>query len=109
MFNYNSISLATDEELRTLIINALEEQERRRIEKTQQRKNWVKVKIHAYLTHPNASTLFVGERTIVSLFNKNTGVLIGTSYPIHGDVFDRDVGIAVAYAKAMGETVPDFI
>ena len=109
MFNYTSISLATDEELRTLIINIYEEQERRRAEKARQRENWVTAKVHAYMAHPNAEAIFVGNRTIVSLFNKNTGVLIGTSYPIHGDVFDRDVGIAVAYAKAMGETIPDFI
>ena len=109
MFNYNSISLATDEELRTLIIKICEEQERRKIEEARLRENWVKAKVHAYLTHPNANCLFVGNRTIVSLYSRNTGTLLGTSYPIHGDVPNRDVGIAVAYAKAMGETIPDFI
>lgn len=109
MFNYNSISLATDEELRTLLINIHEELGQRRAEKARQREYWVKAKVRAYMAHPNADAIFVGNRTIVSLFNKNTGVLIGTSYPIHGDVFDRDVGIAVAYAKAMGEAIPDFI
>lgn len=109
MFTYANISRFSDEELRTLALNIVKEQERRRIEKAQERENWVKVKVRAYMAHPNADAIFVGNRTIVSLYSRDIGVLIGTSYPIHGDVFDRDVGIAVAYAKAMGETIPDFI
>ena len=34
---------------------------------------------------------------------------IGVAAPRHGDKYDRKTGIAVAYAKAMGEAVPDYI
>ena len=34
---------------------------------------------------------------------------ITTSAPRHGDKYDRKTGIAVAYAKMRGETVPDYI
>lgn len=34
---------------------------------------------------------------------------IGIAAPRHGDKYDRKTGIAVAYAKAMGEAVPDYI
>ena len=34
---------------------------------------------------------------------------MGTARPVHGDKFDKAVGIAVAYAKAIGIQVPDYI
>lgn len=39
----------------------------------------------------------------------NTDDDIGVAAPRHGDKYDRKTGIAVAYAKAMGEAVPDYI
>ena len=50
-------------------------------------------------------------KTAISLrdFNRNTGMHMATARPVHGDTFDRAVGVAVAYAKAIGMTIPDFI
>lgn len=39
----------------------------------------------------------------------DTDDYIGVAAPRHGDKYDRKTGIAVAYAKAMGEAVPDYI
>ena len=39
----------------------------------------------------------------------NTDDDVGVAAPRHDDKYDRKTGIAVAYAKAMGEAVPDYI
>ena len=47
--------------------------------------------------------------TIVAAAHRGWSIGIGKSTPINGDVFDLNTGIAVAYAKALGEKIPDFI
>ena len=45
----------------------------------------------------------------MATYSRYDGMKIGTAYPINGDAYDHDIGIAVAYAKAMGERIPDYI
>ena len=47
--------------------------------------------------------------TIVAVAYRGWSISIGKSTPVYGDKFDLNTGIAVAYAKALGEQVPDFI
>jgi hypothetical protein len=51
----------------------------------------------------------VGDTTVVAVYARNTGMHIGTAKPVHGDVFNREVGLAVAYAKAFDTVIPDYI
>ena len=52
----------------------------------------------------NVHTGFMGNITAVELYGE-----IGISKPSHGDKYDRKTGIAVAYAKASGADIPDYI
>ena len=61
------------------------------------------------MAHPYAAIRISEKRTIVAIYNRYDGVKIGTAYPINGDVYDYETGVAVAYAKALGETIPDYI
>ena len=70
------------------------------------RKEWIEEHWLAVMAHPNAAIKFVGNRTIVAIYDRHDGVRVGTAYPINGDVYNCEIGIAVAYAKAMGEPIP---
>lgn len=50
----------------------------------------------------------VGETVVIALAWMGN-VKIATATPIKGDKFDLRTGIAVAYAKACGERIPDYI
>ena len=50
----------------------------------------------------------VGETVVVAIW-KNCSVHMAKTHPIKGDEFDMDTGVAVAYCKAVGMPVPDFI
>ena len=104
-----SLTNLTDAELSHLMEECHTEQKQREERKTVKRKKWVKSYFNDYLCHPNASTIQIGDTTIVAAYESDPGMHIGTAKPTHGDVFDKEVGIAVAYAKAFGTIVPDFI
>ena len=74
-----------------------------------ERQRWVDGYYYAFLNHPNATSIQVGDTTIVAVYARNTGMHIGTAKPVHGDVFNREVGLAVAYAKAFDTVIPDYI
>lgn len=98
-----SLSNLTDSDLFRLAVECMMEQERR------ERQKWVDGYYYAFLSHPNATSIQVGDTTVVAVYARNTGMHIGTAKPVHGDVFNREVGIAVAYAKAFGDTIPNYI
>lgn len=50
----------------------------------------------------------VGETVIVAVL-KYGSIHMAKTHPINDDVFDMETGVAVAYTKAMGLRVPDFI
>ena len=107
----NSFSLTnlTDTELSHLMSECRTEQKRREERRAAERQKWVDGYYYAFLNHPNATAIQVGDTTVVAVYARNTGMHIGTAKPVHGDVFNREVGLAVAYAKAFDTIIPDFI
>jgi hypothetical protein len=98
----------TDEHLEA-ISNEIQRVRSQRIKRRNLRKNWITAKNIGYFEHPNATTKTLGDLVIVTLYNRNSGCHIGTARPVEGDTFDKATGIAVAFAKACGETIPDYI
>ena len=111
MKTINSFSLSnlTDSDLSRLATECTMERERRERKRKEERQKWVDGYYYAFLYHPNATAIQVGDTTVVAVYGRNTGMHIGTAKRVHGDVFNREVGLAVAYAKAFGDTIPDFI
>ena len=108
-FTTFSLSNLTDTDVMKLFEERTLELARREEAKTKRRKDWIQSHYWAFVGHPNASIQVIGKRTILALYSRYDGVKIGSAYPINGDVYDEVTGIAVAYAKAMGERIPDYI
>lgn len=104
-----SLTNLTDADLSRLLIECGLEQARREERRTAERQKWIDGYYYAFLNHPNATAIQVGDTTVVAVYARNTGMHIGTAKPVHGDVFNREVGLAVAYAKAFDTIIPDFI
>ena len=107
--NSFALSKLTDSDLSRLLIECGREQARREERRATERQKWVDGYYYAFLNHPNATSIQVGDTTIVAVYARNTGMHIGTAKPVHGDVFNREVGLAVAYAKAFDTVIPDYI
>ena len=108
------LSELTDADLLTLMSNISEERgrrerERRERKRKEERQKWINHYCYRFLSHPNATSIQVNETIVVAFYERNTGMHISTAKPIQGDVFDMEVGVAVAFAKALGDTIPDFI
>lgn len=108
------LSELTDADLLALMSNISEERgrrehERRERKRKEERQKWVNHYWYCFLSHPNATSIQVNETIVVAFYERNTGMHISTAKPIQGDVFDMEVGVAVAFAKALGDTIPDFI
>ena len=104
-----SITNLTDSDISRLLEECQHELERREQHRTTERKRWIESCYYGFLSHPNASFIQRGDVIVVAVYSRTKGVVIGTARPVHGDKFDRAVGIAVAYAKTIGVTVPDYI
>lgn len=104
-----SLSNLTDTDLSNLFHSCSTELQKRADQRVKRRNEWIQTHYWAFVGHPNASIQTIGKRTIIALYSRYDGVKIGTAYPIKDDVYDEVTGIAVAYAKAMGERVPDYI
>ena len=104
-----SVSNLTDADLSKLFHSCADELQKRADQQVKRRKDWIDKHWIAFLSHPNAAVHVSGKRTIVAIYNRYEGVKIGTAYPINGDEFNSETGIAVAYAKACGESIPDYI
>lgn len=113
MINMNyttfSVSNLTDTDLANLAKACAQEQAKREEARHARRAEWIHSHFWGLMGHPNATVHTCEKRTIVALYNRYDGVRIGTAYPINGDKYDYDTGVAVAYAKAMGERIPDYI
>jgi hypothetical protein len=107
--NTFALSKLTDSDLSRLLLECNMEQARREERKAAERQRWIDGYYFAFLSNPNASVVHVGETTVVAIWSRNLGLRMGTAVPVHGDVFDHDTGIAVAYAKAVGDSIPNFI
>lgn len=104
-----SLSNLTDSDLSRLASECAMEQKRREERRAAERQKWIDGYYYAFINHPNATAIQVGDTTVVAVYARNTGMHIGTAKPVHGDVFNREVGIAVAYAKALNTSIPKFI
>ena len=107
--NSFSVSRLTDSDLRNLHFAVAEEISKRERKRKEERQKWVDGYYYVFLSHPNATSIQVGDTTVVAVYARNTGMHIGTAKPVHGDVFNREVGLAVAYAKAFDTVIPDYI
>lgn len=94
----------TDTDLRTLL-EAVEDEIARR-EDVRRRAEWVEH--YSWEAYHRSAVEVVGETVIVAVL-KNGSVHMAKTHPINGDAFDMDTGVAVAYCKAVGVPVPDFI
>lgn len=114
MKNVNSISFKAldDKSLSILYANLTHEINARAEAKAKAAKHrkWVREMYNRYLAHPHSVMRQIGEITIVSMYNDFYNILsIGVSRPARNDKYDERVGIAVAFAKAIGEPIPDYI
>ena len=107
--NSFSLSLMTDTDLTNLFNACASEMAKREEQRAARRAQWISDHYWSFMNHPNASVQTIGQRTIVAVYSRCNGVQIGSAYPINGDVYDMDTGIAVAYAKAIGVVVPNYI
>lgn len=108
-FSTFSVSNLTDTDLSNLFHSCADELQKRADQRTKRRNEWIQSHYWAFVGRPNASIQVIGKRTILALYSRYDGVKIGTAYPINGDVYDHETGVAVAYAKALGESIPEFI
>jgi hypothetical protein len=108
--NYSfSVSRLTDSDLVNLFNACASEMATREERKSRQREHWIEMWYAEYLNRYDTDCLVVGKRTIVATYDECNGMRIGTAYPIHNDKYDAKTGIAVAYAKAIGIAIPDYI
>ena len=89
-------------ELRHLILEETCARERK-----QERNKWISEYMERFRADRGEYTR-IGD-TIVAAARRGWTIGIGKSTPINGDDFDLNTGIAVAYAKALGDRIPDFI
>lgn len=105
--NTFSLSHLSDEELMTLASSCCEERQRRERQRKEKRLQWITSHIRQY-KNSTANHEVVG-KTVVVAVRWYDQIAIAKATPINNDVFDLDTGIAVAFAKAMGERIPDYI
>lgn len=99
----------SENQLNALIKFSTKELAKRAKEREEARTAWIKKMCSMYLSHPNAESHIRENLTIVAVYNHYCGTRIGTAFPVNGDIYNAETGIAVAFAKAIGEPVPDFV
>ena len=104
-----SVTNLTDTDISRLLTECQRELERREHQRTAERKRWVESCYYGFMSHPNAYLIQMGDVIVVAVYSRVKGIVMGTARPVHGDKFDKAVGIAVAYAKAIGVQVPEYI
>lgn len=108
-FTTFSVSNLTDTDLSNLFHSCADELQKRADQRSRRRTEWIKSYYWSFMAHPHAAVHTSEKRTIVAIYSRYDGVKIGTAYPINGDVYDHETGVAVAYAKALGDSIPDYI
>jgi hypothetical protein len=111
MKNVHSFSLDTmdDKSLEVLYADVCREINARAEAKVVKRAQWVRHMYSRYQSHPNSAYMQIGETTIVSVYSRYSGMGIGKASPCNDDKYNFEVGIAVAFAKACCEPIPDYI
>lgn len=103
------VSRMTDNDLMNLCLAVADEMARREEARKERRAKWVRDYHGAFLRHPNATYKVLGKTVVVSVYDRCTGIHMSATTPIGEDKFELSTGIAVAFAKAMGERIPDYI
>jgi hypothetical protein len=98
----------SDADLETLYLSAQAERIRRADNK-RKRATWVNEYFTKFINTYNVHYIISGETTVVAVYDALDGMRMGKATPVSGDVFNDKVGIAVAFAKAIGHEVPDFV
>lgn len=101
-----TLETMTDADLENLYLSAQAERIRR-ADNRRKRAAWVNKYYYQY-QRSIANSKRIGETTVVAVKWMND-VRIGVATPVNGDTFNEITGIAVAYAKACGESIPDFV
>ena len=96
----------TDTDLRTLLKAVQDEIAQREDARKRRREEWIEH--YSWEAYHRGAIEVVGETVVVAVW-KNGSVHIAKTRPIKGDEFDMETGVAVAYCKAVGMPVPDFI
>jgi hypothetical protein len=104
-----ALSRLTDGDLSRLLLECSMEQARREEARKARRKTWIRDYHSAFLRHPNATYKVLGETVVVSVYDRCTGIHMSSTTPCGEDKFELSTGIAVAFAKAMGERIPNYI
>ena len=104
-----SLDSLNDKALEVLYNDVCKEMHSRTEAKAAKRAAWVKHMYQLYLCHPNATLMRIGEVTVVSVYNRYVGLRMGRARPVKGDKYDANIGVAVAFAKACNESIPDYI
>lgn len=80
---------------------------RREAEKQERRKDWISSRVREF--HLRAGSYVKMDTTVVVVIKWNGAVRVGKTTPTRNDKFDLETGVAVAFAKAIGETIPSYI
>ena len=96
----------TDTDLHTLLEAVQDEIMKREEARKRRREEWIEH--FSWEAYHRGAVEVVGETVVVAVI-KNGTVHMAKTHPINGDEFDMETGVAVAYCKAIGLNVPDFI
>ena len=92
------------DELRSLINEEASARERKR---KQEREMWIE-NHYTQFQRCYGDYKVIGNTVVIALAWMGN-VKMATATPVKGDVFNLRTGVAVAYAKACGERIPEFI
>ena len=73
----------------------------------EQRSKWIKSHVREFRS--STANHEIVDKTVIVAVLWNGHIVIGKTTPRNSDKFDLDTGIAVAYAKAIGEHIPSYI
>jgi hypothetical protein len=97
----------TDTDLRALREAVQDEIARREAEKQKRRKDWISSMVREF--NMRAGSYVRMDTTVVVVIKWDGAVRVGKTTPTRNDKFDLETGVAVAFAKAIGETIPSYI
>ena len=103
-----TLETMTDADLGNLLLSVQTERIRRADNK-RKRTDWVNDYFTKFANTYDVQYIVSGETTVVAVYDDFIGMRMGKATPVNGDVFNEKVGIAVAFAKAIGHKVPDFV
>jgi hypothetical protein len=106
MSNQFCVSKYTDSDLQALQKAVQSEIAKRENDRRRSREEWIR-RYYDGACH-RAAIEVIGKSVVVAVI-RNGSIHMAKTQPVKGDVFDMRTGVAVAYCKAMGLRVPDFI